>query len=104
MGQYRVVQGSLKVATTEQSYTPDEDVMLHIECTVERKDGLGAVFVWEVVYQIFDKGWKLIKEFTRAKSMAPWQDIDTAVEDFDVSIGRYSPGLLEGYVVVSARG
>ena len=104
MAEYRVVPGTFSVATTKTSYSEGEPVALHIKCTAERRNGLGSWGTWLTDYEIRKKDNSVLKSVSRQHSIAPWTDIDQAIDDFEEDIGTFSAGLLEGYVIVKAHG
>jgi hypothetical protein len=103
MSTFRVVPGTFSVAAANTSFSETEQVKLRIKCQVERVDGLGAVFSWVTSYSIYTKAGKLVKTIEKQHSIAPWTSLDTANDDFEVEIGLFTPGTLEGYVQVKAR-
>lgn len=104
MAQYRVVPGSFSVSPEKLSYASGEEVKLRIKCQLQRKNGLGALLAWSSNYKVYKKDNSLLASDSRSHSMAPFTDLDTANDDFPINIGAYSPGLLEGYVVVDGSG
>jgi len=104
MALYRVVPGSFSVTPIKASFASGEDVELKIKCQVQRKNGVGSWLTWSSDYKVYKKDGSLLASDSRSHSMAPLTDIDTANDDFPIKIGAYSPGLLEGYVVVTGSG
>lgn len=104
MAEYRVVPGSFSVDTVKPSYASGEDVELSIKCKLQRKNGVGSILAWSSNYKVYKKDNSLLASDSRSHSMAPWTDIDEAIDDFTINVGAYSPGLLEGYVVVDGSG
>jgi len=104
MAEFRVVPGSLLVTPSKTSFASGEDVELRVKCQVQRKNGLGALVTWQSEYKFYDKNNTLLASQTMVHTMAPWTDIDTENVEFTKKIGTFSPGLLEGYVAISASG
>ena len=104
MAMYRAIPGTLSVQPTKASFSSDEPVKLRIRCEVERKNGTGSWLTWVTDYLVYKKSGELIKSISRQHSIAPWTELDKAVDDFEEDIGVFTPGILDGTVVVSAHG
>ncbi len=104
MADYRVVPGTLSVAPVKPSYTSDEEVELGIRCSLQRRNGVGALLTWSSDYKVYDHEGKLLAQDSREHTQAPWTEIDTAVDDFTIKLGKFIPGMLVGEVVPSAHG
>jgi len=101
---YRVVPGSFSIAPAKSSYTTEEDVILNILCTTERKNGLGVWLVWSTDYKVYGEGGQLIASESTEHSMAPWTEIDHAEDDFSINLGKFSEGTLPLEASVSCHG
>jgi len=101
---FRVEPGTLVVTPAKSSFTTEEDVILNVQCRVQRKNGIGAVLVWQSDYKVYKANGQQIESVSRSHSMAPWTAIDTAEDDFQINLGRFSEGALSGNVAVSAHG
>ena len=104
MALYRVVPGTLQVSPQKSSYTTEEDIILTVKCTLERKNGVGSWFNWYSDYYLYDSNNKLLKQESRAHSCAPWTSPDQAIDSFSWNIGKRSAGTVNEAVVVSAHG
>ena len=104
MAGYRVVKGSFSITPTKPTFEVGEDITLNIKCTLERKNGGGAVLAWSSDYKVYSKDSKLLAQDSREHLTAPWTDIDTGKDDFFINLGAFSPGRLDGYVTVDAHG
>ena len=104
MAEYRVVPGSLSVTPTKSTYALAEPVVLHIICTCERRNGLGSWGSWSTEYEIRKKDDTVLKTVERQHSIAPWTELDQAIDDFEEDIGTFTQGILEGNVIVKAHG
>ena len=101
MATYRVEPGTYSVAPVKAEYTTDESVGLRIRCKAWRKNGLGWL-VWTTIYEVYDNSGVLLAEDERRHNVLT--TLDSAEDDFVISLGRFEPGKLEGYVVVKAHG
>jgi len=101
---FRVEPGTFKVTPKKSSFTEDEDVILKVECTVQRKNGAGAWLTWQTDYKAYDEDGGELASVSRSHSMAPWTEIDTAADDFELNLGQFSEGTLAGSVTVSGHG
>ena len=101
---YRVVPGTFSVTPVKSSYTTDEEVELRIKCTMERKDGAGALFAWSGDFYIYDANDKLLAQETDTFWTTSMLLINQGIADFTKKIGRFSAGTLTGYVVAKAHG
>lgn len=104
MAEYRVVPGSFSVSPSKPTYAVGEAVVLHIKCTAERRNGFGAWGSWSTVYEVRKKDNTLLKSIERQHSVAPWTEVDQAIDDFEENIGAFTAGTLEGSVIVNAHG
>jgi hypothetical protein len=101
---FRVEPGTLNVTPKKSSFTTEEDVILQVQCTVQRRDGVGSWLTWQTDYKFYSDTGSLLKTISRSHSMAPWTEIDTAEDDFEANLGKFSEGTLSGSVAVSAHG
>lgn len=104
MAEYRVVPGTFSVTPVKTSYASGEDVELRIKCQLQRRDGLGVGFHWASDYKIYDKVGTLLASDSRSHIVILAEDLMTVDDDFTISLGAFSAGTLEGYVVASAHG
>jgi hypothetical protein len=101
---FRVEPGTFVVTPAKSSFTTEEDVILSVQCTVQRKNGAGSWLTWQTDYKVYGPTGQVLKTISRSHSMAPWTEIDTAADDFEVNLGKFSEGILSGSVAVSAHG
>jgi len=101
---FRVEPGTLIVTPAKSSFTTEEDVILKVKCTVQRKNGAGAWLTWNSDYKVSKSTGQELESVSRSHSMAPWTEIDTANDDFEINLGKFSEGTLAGNVAVSAHG
>jgi hypothetical protein len=101
---YRVEPSTFIVTPKKSSFSTEEDVILQVQCTVQRKNGVGAWLTWQSDYKAYKTGGQVLASSSRSHSMAPWTEIDTAEDDFELNLGKFTEGTLSGYVTVSAHG
>jgi len=101
---FRVAPGTFIVTPAKSSFTEEEDVILKVKCTVQRKNGAGAWLTWNSDYKVSKNAGEELASVSRPHSMAPWTPIDTANDDFEINLGKFSEGTLAGNVVVSGHG
>ena len=104
MALYRAVPGTLQVSPGKSSYTTEEDVILNVRCTVERKDGIGSWGTWYSDYYLYNSSNNLLKQASQTHSIAPWTSPDSAIDNFAWNIGKLAAGTFSGTIVVSAHG
>jgi len=101
MADYRVT--SLVVTPTQDQFASDEDVKLRVQCTVERRSSLmDATVLWASDYYLNSIAAQNLKDSVEHVH-APWHEIDTEEPDFELNLGPYSPGTLEGNIIVAAH-
>ena len=101
----RTYTGNLvTVEPVKETYAVGEYAYLHIVGEATMRNAVGAAFTWHTKYEVYDEANKFLAHDTRYHSVAPWTEVDTARDDFNIHVGRQVEGGLRGTVKMTAGG